>query len=221
MIDFKHARENMVDCQVRTSDVTEHALISAMLSVPREEFVPSNMTSLAYIDEDINLDKIAGSGRYLMQAASFAKLAQMAQIEETDFVLVVGTGSGYSSAVLSLMASSVVTIEEDAELAKFASEKLAELGFTNVAVLVDDLETGYAKEAPFDVIFFDGAIQTLPEAFFNQLAEGGRLICVEGLGNAASAKVYLKRDGIVSDRKVTNCAIKPLPGFIKKEEFAL
>lgn len=220
MIDFKHARENMVDCQVRTSDVTEHALISAMLSVPREEFVPSSMTSLAYIDEDINLDKIAGSGRYLMQAASFAKLAQMAQVEKNDFVLVVGAGSGYSSAVISLMASSVVTIEEDVELAKFASEKLAELGFLNVAVLVDDLETGYAKEAPFDVIFFDGAIQTLPEVFFSQLAEGGRLICVEGLGNAASAKVYLKRDGIVSDRKVMNCSIKPLPGFIKKEEFA-
>jgi len=113
MIDFEHARSNMVDCQVRTCDVTEHELISAMLSVQREEFVPSKLQSLAYIDEDLSLNGIASSERYLMQAASFAKLAQLAAVEKDDVVLVVGSGCGYSSAVLSLMATSVVAIEED------------------------------------------------------------------------------------------------------------
>ena len=219
MIDFEHARANMVDCQVRTCDVTEHELISAMLTVQREEFVPSTRQSLAYIDEDISLDGLASTKRYLMQPASFAKLAQLASVEKNDVVLVVGSGVGYSSAVLSLLSSSVVAIEEDGALVEFSSEVLSRLGYVNVAVLKHSLSAGYSKEAPYDVIFFEGSIETLPEAYLDQLCEGGRLVCVEGVGNSALAKLYNKRDGLVSERNVMNCAIKPLAGFELAKEF--
>lgn len=219
MMDFEHARENMVDCQVRTCDVTEHELISAMLSVAREEFVPAEKKPLAYIDEDLTLNSITTNDRYLMQPASFAKLAQLAAIEKSDFVLVVGAGTGYSSAVLSLLSSSVVAIEEDDKLAKFASEKLTELGYMNVAVINDPLSDGYAKEAPYDVIFFDGAVDLLPESYFTQLSEGGRLVCVQGTGNSAVAKLYANNSGIISQREIMNCAVKPLPGFNRSAEF--
>jgi len=220
MIDFEHARSNMVDCQVRTCDVTEHELISAMLSVQREEFVPTALQSLAYIDEDLSLNGIASDDRYLMQAASFAKLAQLAAVEKSDVVLVVGSGSGYSSAVLSLMATSVVAIEEDSALVDFSSETLSRLGYMSVAVLKSDLTKGYAKEAPYDVIFLEGSIEVLPSTYIDQLAEGGRLVCVEGSGNSALAKLYIKQDGLISERDVMNCAIKSLPGFKKAKEFA-
>lgn len=220
MIDFEHARSNMVDCQVRTCDVTEHELISAMLTVQREEFVPASLKSLAYIDEDLSLSKIASSERYLMQAASFAKLAQLAAPEHNDVVLVVGSGCGYSSAVLSLMASSVVAIEEDSALVEFSTEVLTRLGYMSVAVLQSDLAHGYSKEAPYDVIFLEGSIEIFPSIYLDQLAEGGRLVCVEGTGNSALAKLYTKQDGLISQREVMNCAIKPLPGFKKAKEFA-
>lgn len=220
MIDFEHARSNMVDCQVRTCDVTEHELISAMLSVQREEFVPSKLQSLAYIDEDLSLNGIASSERYLMQAASFAKLAQLAAVEKDDVVLVVGSGCGYSSAVLSLMATSVVAIEEDGALVEFSSEVLSRLGYMSVAVLNSELSKGYPKEAPYDVIFFEGSIEFLPSTFLDQLAEGGRLVCVQGAGNSALAKLYSKNDGLISERDTMNCAIKPLSGFKKAKEFA-
>jgi len=202
MIDFEHARSNMVDCQVRTCDVTEHELISAMLSVQREEFVPSKLQSLAYIDEDLSLN------------------AQLAAVEKDDVVLVVGSGCGYSSAVLSLMATSVVAIEEDGALVEFSSEVLSRLGYMSVAVLNSELSKGYPKEAPYDVIFFEGSIEFLPSTFLDQLAEGGRLVCVQGAGNSALAKLYSKNDGLISERDTMNCAIKPLSGFKKAKEFA-
>ena len=220
MIDFEHARANMVDCQVRTCDVTEHDLISAMLSVPREEFVPSSKQSLAYIDEDMALDGIASGKRYLMQAASFAKLAQLASVDEDDVVLVVGSGAGYSSAVLSLLASSVVAIEEDESLIEFSTGVLSQLGYMNVAVLKAPLSKGYPKEAPYDLVFFEGAIEVLPSTFFDQLSEGGRLVCVEGIGNSAVAKIYSMNDGLISEREAMNCSIKPLPGFNRAKEFS-
>lgn len=220
MIDFDHARSNMVDCQVRTCDVTEHELISAMLSVPREEFVPNSLRSLAYIDEDLSLEAISSSKRYLMQAASFAKLAQLAEVGDDDIVLVVGSGCGYSSAVLSMLASSIVAIEPDEKLVEFSSDALTKLGYMNVAVLNKTLENGHSKEAPYDAIFFEGSIEVLPDVYFEQLSEGGRLVCVEGSGNSALAKLYSKNDGLMSEREVMNCAIKPLPGFKKAKEFA-
>ncbi len=220
MIDFDHARSMMVDCQVRTCDVTEHGLISAMLSVAREEFVPASLKSLAYIDEDLSLEEISSSKRYLMQPASFAKLAQLANVSGNDVVLVVGSGAGYSSAVLSILASSVVALEEDVKLADFSSEVLSKLGYVNVAVLNKSLSAGHAKEAPYDAILFEGAIEVLPSSYLEQLSEGGRLVCVEGEGNSAIAKLYIKNAGLISEREVMNCSVKPLSGFEKAKEFA-
>lgn len=219
-MDYQSARENMVDCQVRTCDVTNHELLSAMLSVPREAFVPEDKIQLAYIDEDISLSKLGVDGRYLMQAASFARLAQVAEVDENDIVLVVGAGTGYSSAVLSLLSSSVVAIESDDALVEFSSRKLSENGFSNVAVLKSDMTQGFQKEAPYDVIFIDGAIEVLPQTLLEQLAEGGRLVCVMGTGNAAVAKLYCLEDGIISQREIMNCAIHPLPGFEQAHEFS-
>ena len=158
-----------------------------------------------------------------MQAASFAKLTQLANVDmslEDDVALVVGSGTGYSSAVLSLLSSSVVAIEEDEALVKFSTDVLSQLGYMNIAVLKAPLLNGYPKEAPYDVIFFEGAIEVLPSTFFDQLSEGGRLVCVEGTGNSAVAKIYSKNDGLISEREAMNCSIKPLPGFSRAKEFS-
>ena len=215
MMDFEKARRMMVDCQVRTNDVTEHTILKALLEVPREEFLENGMKQLAYIDDDLMI----AEGRYLMEPAPFAKLLQIAKIDSDDVVLVVGTGCGYSSAVISQMASSVVALEQNEDLASVASARLSDLGFDTVAVVTGDHQAGFAKEAPYDVIFIDGAIEEMSQHLLDQLAENGRMIAVEGTGNAAMASVYEKFDGIVSARPILNCAIKPLPGFDKKRDF--
>jgi protein-L-isoaspartate(D-aspartate) O-methyltransferase len=204
-----------VDNQIRTTDVTSHEVLDAFLTVAREEFVPAAAKPLAYIDDDIQLVP----GRYLMEPSPLAKLIQLADVVATDVVLEVGCGTGYASAILSKLGSSVVAIESDATLAATATETLSRLGYDNVAVVVGDLEAGYAPEAPYDVVFVHGAVEFVPDALLAQLRDGGRFVVVEGYGNASQARLYIKEGGHVSERTVFNTAVKPLPGFRKAKEF--
>ncbi|PWJ85155.1 protein-L-isoaspartate(D-aspartate) O-methyltransferase [Pseudaminobacter salicylatoxidans] len=219
--DFTEQRVKMVDGQIRTTDVTDTAILEAMLTVPREAFVSARRRELAYIDEDIEISPAEPGkpARYLMEPSPFAKLAQLAGIRSTDFVLDIGCGTGYSSAVLSRLASSVVALESDPVLAEQASSTLSHLGYDNVAVVQGLLQDGYAAEAPYDAIFINGAIEELPQALLEQLKDGGRLVAVEGLGNAGVARLFLKTTGVVTGRRAFNAAIRPLPGFERVHTF--
>jgi protein-L-isoaspartate(D-aspartate) O-methyltransferase len=219
--DFSELRTKMVDGQVRTTDVTNPAILEAMLTVPREAFVDEKRRPLAYIDEDIEI-AMARPGirpRYLMEPSPFAKLLQLAGIGPSDRVLDIGAGTGYSSAVLSRLAGSVVALESDPQLAERAHAALAETGHSNVAVIVGKLDEGDPAGAPYDVILVGGAIERLPEALFSQLREGGRLVAVEGHGNAGVARLYLKTGGSITGRRAFNAAVKPLPGFERTPAF--
>ncbi len=215
MIDFEAARTRMVDNQIRTTDVTSHSVLSAFLSVPREVFVPEEKKALAYIDDDIQV----APGRFVMEPSPLAKLLQLAAITPDDFVLEVGAGTGYVAALLSNLASSVIALESDPELAAAASAALSEHGYDNVAVETGDLEAGHSDQAPYDVIFLNGAVEEVPAALFDQLRDGGRLVAVVGYGNSSSAKLHVKENGTVSERFAFNTSVKPLPGFRVAETF--
>jgi protein-L-isoaspartate(D-aspartate) O-methyltransferase len=213
-VDFSELRVKMVDGQVRTTDVTSLPLLDAMLAVPREAFVPDNRKTLAYIDENILISGNSGpDARYLMKPSPFAKLVQLAEIGPNDKVLDVGAGTGYSAAVLSRLAKSVVALECDGALAEQAQSAISSVGYDNVSVVSGDLKAGHKAGAPYDVIFVGGSVEELPETLLAQLAEGGRLVVVEGRGNAALARIYLKSKGVATGRRAFNAAVKPLPGF--------
>lgn len=219
--DYSNLRVKMVDGQIRTTDVTSIPLISAMLSVPREAFVSAKHRPLAYIDEDIEVAPASGGqpARYLMEPSPFARLVQLADVQPGDFVLDIGAATGYSSAVLSKLASSVVALESDPVLAASAASALSSLGHDNVAVVTGPLQEGYASQAPYDVIFLGGSVEQIPESLFEQLKEDGRLVAVEGRGNAGVASLFVKSNGVVASRRAFNAAIKPLPGFERAREF--
>ena len=221
MINHQAAREQMVDCQVRTNDVTEHALISAMLDVPRERFLPESLSELAYTDCEFSLDAIGGEGRHIMAPATLACMLEAAEIQPSDVALIVGAGSGYSTAVVSLLASSVMSIESNEALSQFASTALGENGFDNVAVMNRDLSLGCEKEAPFDVILLEGAVHEVPQSLLDQLAKNGRLVAIVGAGHSAKLQLVIRVGDQFSRRTLANHAAKPLPGFQKEEEFAL
>ena len=152
-------------------------------------------------------------------AFAFAKLVQLAAIQPGDHVLAIGTGTGYSAAVLSQIASSIVGVESDSDLASAAATKMAELGFNNVVIANTPLPEGDATRAPYDVIVIEGAVDFVPAQLFDQLKNGGRLVAVEGLGNAGTARLYMKDDGVVSGRIAFNLAVKELPGFARAPSF--
>jgi protein-L-isoaspartate(D-aspartate) O-methyltransferase len=219
--DFSERRVKMVDGQVRTTDVTNAPLLDAMLSVPREAFVGAGQRDLAYIDEDIRISDGAegGGARYLMEASPLAKLLQLAEIDASDSALDVGCGTGYSTALLSLLARSVIGLESDPALAEAAKATLSAQGCDNATVVTGPLPHGHAAKAPYNVILIGGSVEDVPAALLDQLAEGGRLVAVEGQGNAGVARLFFKAGGVVTGRRAFNAAIKPLPGFERVRAF--
>ncbi|NMG38668.1 methyltransferase domain-containing protein [Chelativorans sp. ZYF759] len=219
--DFTLQRIKMVDGQLRTTDVTESHLLTAMGTLPREEFVPSRRRALAYIDEDIIVaDARDGQpARYIMEPSPFAKLVQMARVRPDDFVLDVGCTTGYSSAVLSKLAGSVIALESDPDLEAQATDILSRLGCDNVAVVGGKLAEGCADQGPFDLIILEGAVDFVPDALLDQLKNGGRLVAVVGHGNAGRATLFIKEGGVVSSRASFNAAVRPLPEFQREPGF--
>ncbi|GAB4177821.1 MAG: protein-L-isoaspartate O-methyltransferase [Thalassobaculales bacterium] len=221
MTDYAAARHNMVESQIRTNKVTDEALIQALREVPREAFVPKSLKGIAYVDEDLPV----APGRYLMEPMVLARLIQLAGIGRQDTVLDVGCTTGYSVAVMARLAASVVGLEVDHGLAELANATLSQLGVDNGAVVAGALEQGYAKQAPFSVILLNGAVETVPEALTDQLAEGGRLVAVirsqPGLpgGGIGRATLFVKHAGRVGGRAVFDCATPLLPGFRRQPGF--
>lgn len=214
MTDFSTARRHMVDSQVRPSDVTDQRVITAMLEVPRERFVPPTATALAYLDQDLAV----GSARRLLKPMVLAKLLNAADLSGTDRVLVVGCATGYSAAVFAGIVGQVVALEEDASLVKTAQAALA--GTPNVSVVSGPLTAGWSQGAPYDVILLEGATEVEPQAFCSQLKDGGRLLCVLGSAPNARAMLYRRSGSELGGRAIFDAAAALLPGFAKTPVFA-
>lgn len=214
MTDFSTARRHMVDSQVRPSDVTDQRVISAMLDVARERFVPPAAAALVYLDQDLAVS----AARRLLKPMVLAKLLNAADLAATDRVLVVGCATGYSAAVLAGIAGQVVALEEDASLVKAAQAALA--GMANVSVVSGPLTSGWTQGGPYGVILLEGATEVEPQGFCSQLKDGGRLLCVQGTAPTAKAMLYRRSGSELGGRAIFDAAAALLPGFAKKREFA-
>ncbi|MDF2140800.1 protein-L-isoaspartate O-methyltransferase [Paenirhodobacter sp. CAU 1674] len=216
MQDFATRRTMMVDTQVRPNDVTKFPIIEAMLSVPREEFVPAARREAAYVGENVEI----APGRVLLEPRNFAKMLDALDIQPTDLVLDIGCGLGYSAAVIARMAEAVVALEEEA-LAAQAEATLAQAGADNAAVVAGDLAAGSAKHGPYDVIIIEGAVETVPEAILAQLKEGGRIAALFMENALGTVRIGHKIDGELSWRYAFNAAAPLLPGFAAAKGFVL
>lgn len=214
--DFGTLRNRMVDNQLRTTDVTNHAVLSAFQTIARELFVPAGKEALAYVDIDVEL----GGGRYLMEPSPLARLVQLADLKAGEKVLIIGAGTGYGAAIASRLAGHVTALEENAGLIAHARTALSEAGIINVDMVEGSLDAGCAANSPFDVILIEGAVEKLPEKLLAQLADGGRLVAVEGLNLTGVARVHVKTGKAVSARRAFNLAIKPLAAFGAEPAFA-
>ena len=221
MIDAALQRKNMVESQVRPSDVTDRRITRAMLAIPREQFVPAQLKSLAYMDNELTLSSGREAPRALMAPRTFAKLVQLADLAETDIVLDVGCASGYSAAVIAHIAQTVVALECDAGLAAAATRTLSSLHCDNVAVVTGDLAQGYPKEGPYDAIIVEGTVASVPSALLHQLKDGGRLVAVIVDGGVSQAARW-RRIGEAFDHVTAfDAPAPPLPGFEHASGFVL
>tara|TARA_R110002110_G_scaffold3305_7_gene16883 strand:+ start:14710 stop:15360 length:651 start_codon:yes stop_codon:yes gene_type:complete len=214
-MDFERARRNMIDSQVRPNRVTDIAVIDAMASVPRELFLPKARQGIAYVDEDIDL----GDGRYMLEPMVFARLLQAAEIRPTDAVLDVACASGYSSAVIGRFAAAVVGLESNSDFATAASKTMIDMNADNAVIVEGELIAGYAKQAPYDVIFINGSIEAEPADLLSQLGEGGRMVAVMKGESGGAARLWEKRAGRITARTLFDAGVPLLKEFAKTPEF--
>lgn len=217
MTDFALRRRMMVDTQVRPSDVTEYPIIEAMLTLPREDFVPSALREAAYLGEHLPID----AQRVILDPRTLAKMVDALGVRPTDLVLDIGTGFGYSTAVLANLAQAVVAVEPSEPLAREAEAALAQNGIDNAALHVGTMVEGAPQHGPYDAICLQGAVESIPDALIDQLADGGRIVAPFLEGRLGVVRVGLKIDGAVSWRYVFNADAPVLPGFGRVSEFQL
>lgn len=200
MVDFERARKVMVENQLRTYSITDRRVLAAMAEVPRERFVPEERRALAYFDGAHKLDVATGARRYLSAPAPFARLVQLASINSSDAVLDLACGPGYSTAVLARLAPTVVGIESEPDLVAMALANLEALGVGNAAIIEGSIASGARSKAPFDVIIMEGAVESVPDALFAQLRDGGRLVAIIRKNVTAVANLFVRSGDDVAAR---------------------
>jgi len=177
---LEQARFNMVEQQIRPWDVLDQDVLQALFAVRRERFVPSGMQSLAFSDIELPLIINSLDTRETMLAPRVeARLAQELQLQPSDCVLEIGTGSGYQAALLAHLAQQVTSIEIDSRIATFGEQNLQRNQVSNVRVEVGDAHAGWGT-AEYDAILLTGSVPTVPDALKYQLCIGGRMVVVAG-----------------------------------------
>lgn len=217
MSDFHRRRTMMVDTQVRPSDVTSFPIIDAMLSVPREAFVPDALNGAAYAEEHLDI----GGGRLMLDPRTFAKMLEAIDVEPDELVLDIACGLGYSSAVIAHMAEAVVAVEDSVERVAAAEAALSEAEVDNVAVIEGALADGAAKHGPYDAILVNGAVEEVPATLIDQLKIGGRIVAIFQSGRLGVVRLGLKTETGINWRDVFNASAPVLTGFAATRAFAL
>lgn len=215
MTDFKAARTAMVDCQIRPSDVTRFPIIQAMLTVPREQYLPSEAQAVAYMGEHVEI----GSGRVCLDPRVLAKLIDTLAIQPDDLVLDVGAGLGYSTAIVASIAEAVVALEQDEALAAEAAATLSAQGVDNAVVETGPLVEGAPAHGPYDVIVLQGGVETLPQALVDQLRPDGRIAMIRMRGALGVAELGIKGANGITWRRSFDATAPILPGFAAEKAF--
>ena len=205
---YEAERREMVEKQLRARGIHDERVLDAMLRIPRHEFVPSESRALAYEDHPIPIAEEQTVSQPFIIAVSLQALA----LSGTESVLEVGTGSGYQTALLSLLASRVYSVERHASLAYSAETVLAQLGLNNVKVRVGDGSQGWAEFAPFDAVLVSAAAPSVPTSLIRQLADGGKMVIPVGPPYAQELRLVRKSSGAITSEIVEGCRFVPLIG---------
>lgn len=215
-MDYAKLRRVMVDSQVRVNDVTSVEVVSAFSTIPREVFVPKPMRASAYAELEIT----TSDTRAMWLPRDLGKLLVALEAEASDISLVIGAGAGYSAALIGHMTEAVIALEDDEALVDAMTERFATIGMDEAVAVQGDLAKGLPDQGPFDVIFVAGMVELVPQAWLDQLSDGGRLGVVVSSGRGVgAARVYKRAGDTFSYREAFECCPPVLPGFEKKTEF--
>ncbi len=217
---YASARFNMVESQLRPNRVIDAKLLDIMGCLPREAFVPADQKSFAYADNDISV----GYGRKMMSPMVLARMIMALALKDNDRVLDIGPATGYSSAVLNDLCGEVIALESDAALTRQLQQNKIDFELENTRLVQGNLSDGHAPASPYNAIIIEGAAQWIPEKITNQLAEGGRMVCVvypEGdvYGKIGQARLYTRQSRGIVEQQLFDASAPLLPGFVTRPKF--
>jgi len=208
--------KNMIEGQIKPIGGMQKNILQAFSSVNRDDFVPQNLKDNCYSEKNLFLKR----DRFVLKANLIAKIISALNISNEENVLVIGSSTGYSSAIISRLAETVISIEEDQELLDFSEEAIKKNGIDNIVFINNAMIEGCSEQGPFNAIIIEGAIDEVPPKILNQLEDNGRLIAMINNKGVSNVIEYQKKNNIFTDRFLFSCTAPKLKCFDKRKSFS-
>ena len=205
----------MVDGQIKPLPNISPNILEALYGIDRRDYTPAKLRKFSYIEKNI----LIGKNRYLPKAAITAKLLSALEIENTETILIISSTMGYSAALASKIAETVICIEQDTELLNLSEKIAIENSMNNIVFIKNELDKGYPDQGPYSCILIEGAIEEEPKKILDQLTEGGRLVTILNNNENGSAIKYSRINGQIISQFLFNMDAPLLDSFKKSKKF--
>ena len=206
----------MVNGQIKPINGMTEKLVSIFNSLNRESFIPEEFKESAYIEKNLALS----SDRVILKPEIVAKIAMHIDLKENENVLILGSTTGYLTAILSLMAETIIVVEEDESYIKTSETATKENNLNNVIYINKSISNGCIEQSPFNAIIIEGAVEYVPQKLLNQLDNGGRLIAILSENGLCNAKMFTRKEAMFHSEQLFPCSLPVLPSFKEKNIFS-
>ena len=207
--------KNMIDGQVKPLSNIEPSILEALYNIDRKDYIPENFRDFSYSEKNVYI----GNGRYLPKPAITAKLLSALEVETLETVLIIGSGTGYSAAITSKIAETVICIEEDQDLITFSESIAGSNSMNNIVFINSKLNKGYKDQGPYSCILIEGGIEEVPNIILDQIAEGGKLVTVITQNDTGSAIKYIRKNNQIISQFLFSIEAPTLKSFEKAKKF--
>ena len=208
--------KNMVEGQIKPIEGMQKNILEAFRSINRDDFVPQNLKDNSFSEKNLFLKR----DRFVLKANLIAKMISALDILNDENVLVIGSSTGYSSAIISRLAETVISIEEDKELLDFSEKAVKKNGIDNIVFINNVMIEGCPEQGPFNAIIIEGAIDEVPQKILNQLELNGRLIAMINDNGISNVIEYQKKNNTFTERFLFSCSAPKLKSFDKRKSFS-
>ena len=205
----------MVLGQIKPLSNISQNILQALYDIDRKDYTPVELRDFSYIEKNIHI----GKNRYLLKPAITAKLLSALELENTETILIIGSTTGYSAALSSKIAETVICIEQDHDLIDFSEKIAIENSMNNIVFIKNEMNKGYPEQGPYTCILIEGAIEEEPSLILEQLAEGGRLVTILNDNENGSAIKYSKINGQITNQFLFSMDAPVLESFKKSKKF--
>ena len=207
--------KNMIDGQVKPLSNIETNILEALYNIDRKDYTPENFKDFSYSEKNIYL----GNERYLLKPAITAKLLSALEVETLETVLIIGSATGYSAAIISKIAETVICIEEDQDLITFSESIASSNSMNNIVFIKNKLSKGYIDQGPYSCILIEGGVEEVPNIILDQIAEGGKLVTVIMQNDTGSAIKYSRKNNQIISQFLFSIEAPSLKSFEKAKKF--